>query len=177
LVREGKLVPLDNDAAADLFAQTRAMTSAAGLPAYEVSNHARPGTESRHNLSYWRYDDYAGVGPGAHGRRAGAATARVKKPENWLAAVRAGGHGIAEETPLPPDDRAREALLMGMRLETGIDAAHFEARTGVTLREATAPTGLAELARLGLIERTPTHLRLTERGRPLLNAVLAKFAA
>ena len=173
----GQIALPDEDTALELFETTRAMTAAAGLPAYEVSNHARPGTESRHNLSYWRYDDYAGVGPGAHGRRAGAATARVKKPENWLAAVQANRHAIADETPLPFEDRAREALLMGLRLEDGIDAAHFAARTGVALEAALDPRGAAELVRLGMIERTHTQLRLTERGRPLLNAVLARLAA
>ncbi len=173
----GQIALPDEDTALELFETTRAMTAKAGLPAYEVSNHARPGAESRHNLSYWRYDDYAGIGPGAHGRRGGVATARVKKPENWLAVVREDGHGIVEETALEPDDRAREALLMGLRLEAGIDAAHFEARTRVALEAATDPAGLAELRRLGMIARTSTHLRLTERGRPLLNTVLAKVAA
>jgi coproporphyrinogen III oxidase-like Fe-S oxidoreductase len=104
------------------------------------------------------------------------ATARVKKPENWLAAVREGGHGIAEETPLPQHDLAREALLMGMRLEDGIDAARFQTRTGVAIDDALDPRGAAELEALGLIARTPDRLRLTEAGRPLLNAVLAKLA-
>ncbi len=171
----GQIALLDEDTALELFETTRAMTAAAGLPAYEVSNHARPGTESRHNLSYWRYDDYAGIGPGAHGRRGGMATARVKKPENWLVAVGAGGHGIVEETPLPSEDRAREALLMGLRLEDGIEAAHFEARTGVALEAAIDADGAGELERLAMIVRTPARLRLTEAGRPLLNAVLAKL--
>ncbi|OJS43028.1 coproporphyrinogen III oxidase, partial [Escherichia coli] len=86
-VRRGDMVPLGDDEAADLFALTREMTAAAGLPAYEISNHARPGCESRHNLAYWRYQDYAGIGPGAHGRRGGIATVRHRKPENYLAAV------------------------------------------------------------------------------------------
>jgi putative oxygen-independent coproporphyrinogen III oxidase len=172
----GQIALPDEDTALELFEITRAMTAKAGLPAYEVSNHARPGSESRHNLSYWRYDDYAGIGPGAHGRRGQLATARVKKPENWLAAVREGGHGIAEETPLPQHDLAREALLMGMRLEDGIDAARFQTRTGVAIDDALDPRGAAELEALGLIARTPDRLRLTEAGRPLLNAVLAKLA-
>ena len=94
MVRQRQFEPLDDDAAADLFALTRELTEAAGLPAYEVSNHARPGEESRHNLTYWRYQDYAGIGPGAHGRRGGVATVRHKKPENWLAGLSANGHGI-----------------------------------------------------------------------------------
>ena len=103
------------------------------------------------------------------------ATARVKKPENWLAAVHTNGHAIADQTAIEPADRAREALLMGLRLDDGIDAAHFWARTGVALTAALDPRGLTELGRLGLIQHTPARLRLTERGRPLLNAVLAKL--
>ncbi len=98
-VRRGALVPMDADPAADLFALTREMTAAAGRPAYETSNHAREGEESRHNLTYWRYGDYFGIGPGAHGRRGGFATQRHRKPENWSAAVARDGHGIVEETP------------------------------------------------------------------------------
>ena len=111
-VRQGAFAPLDDDQAADLFALTREMTAAAGLPAYEVSNHARSGEESRHNLAYWRYQDYAGIGPGAHGRRHGVATLRHKKPENWLAAVAGRGNGLKEERPLGAREQASEALLM-----------------------------------------------------------------
>ncbi|MFT6571373.1 MAG: oxygen-independent coproporphyrinogen-3 oxidase, partial [Sphingomonas echinoides] len=99
----GRIVIPDGDSAADLFEATRAMTAAAGLPAYEISNHARLGAESRHNLVYWRYRDYAGVGPGAHGRRGGLATARHKKPENWISAVARNGHGAQIEEPLAPN--------------------------------------------------------------------------
>lgn len=102
----GRIVIPDGDSAADLFEATRADTKAAGLPAYETSNHARPGSESRHNLAYWRYQDYAGIGPGAHGRRDGLATVRRKKPENWLAAIERNGHGMEVEEPLTPS-RAR----------------------------------------------------------------------
>ena len=118
----GKLKPLDLDAAAALYELTDAMTSEAGLPAYEISNHARPGQESRHNLTYWRYGDYAGVGPGAHGRRLGMRTVRHRKPENFLSALHRNGHGIAEEAPLSPGEAADEALVMGLRLAEGIDA-------------------------------------------------------
>src|SRR5688500_7198288 len=99
-VRQGAFEPLADDPAADLFELTREHTAAAGLPAYEVSNHARPGEESRHNLAYWRYQDYVGVGPGAHGRRGNMATRRHKKPENFLEAVSRNGHGLAEERAL-----------------------------------------------------------------------------
>jgi len=172
----GKLVLPDEETAADLLDLTRATTAAAGLPAYEVSNHARPGAESRHNLAYWRYADYVGVGPGAHGRRRAAATVRHAKPEAWLAAVRERGHGIEAETALDPRARAEEALLMGLRLSEGIDAAAFEARTGLSLWSAVDARALDRLAHLGLVEATPDRLRLTPAGQPLLNAVLAQLA-
>jgi coproporphyrinogen III oxidase-like Fe-S oxidoreductase len=98
----------------------RSTTTAAGIPAYEISNHARVGEESRHNLSYWRYGDYLGIGPGAHGRVMGRATRRHRKPENWMASVDAARHGIDEETPLDPATRATEALMMGLRLAEGV---------------------------------------------------------
>ncbi|MFN5822368.1 MAG: coproporphyrinogen III oxidase, partial [Novosphingobium sp.] len=111
MVRKGDFTPLDDDTCADLFSLTREQTAAAGLPAYEISNHARLGEESRHNLTYWRYQDYVGIGPGAHGRRGGAATVRHKKPENWLSAVAANGHGIAESRVLGTREQAAEAML------------------------------------------------------------------
>ena len=107
LVRQGKLTPIDNDRGADLFEATRAMTAAKGLPAYEISNHARRGAESRHNLTYWRYNDYVGIGPGAHGRRDALATVRHKKPENWMTAVARNEHGLSIESPLAPAARPR----------------------------------------------------------------------
>jgi oxygen-independent coproporphyrinogen-3 oxidase len=173
----GRLVLPDEEASAELFELTRAMTAAAGLPAYEVSNHARPGAESRHNLAYWTYADYVGVGPGAHGRRGGRATVRAMKPEGWLARVAADGHGIDEETPLESATRAEEALLMGLRLERGIDTRAFEARTGVPLDGAVDLGAVAELERLGLVVRDAAGLRLTAAGMPLLNAVIARLAA
>lgn len=176
LYASGKLVLPDEETSADLFDLTRAMTAAAGLPAYEVSNHARPGAESRHNLAYWRYADYVGVGPGAHGRRGGTATVRRMKPEGWLAAVHGAGHGIETETPLDPATRAQEALLMGLRLTGGIDAAMFEASTGIGLWSAVDAAALDRLTRLGLIEASPDRLRLTPAGQPLLNAVIAELA-
>ena len=99
------LEPLDEDRAAALFELTQDRTTAAGLPAYEISNHAAPGAESRHNLTYWRYGDYAGVGPGAHGRRGGMRTQRHRKPENYLTALARNGHGLVEEAPLSPLER------------------------------------------------------------------------
>jgi oxygen-independent coproporphyrinogen-3 oxidase len=171
----GRLVLPDGDAAADLWDATRAMAAAAGLPAYETSNHARPGAESRHNLTYWRYGDYAGIGPGAHGRRGSvdggaAATTRHRKPENWLAAVDRNGHGLQTEEPLAPHARATEALLMGLRLSEGVDVARIAALAG-----GTAPVdwaAVARLERLGLMARDGDRLRVREAGAPLLDAIL-----
>ena len=172
----GELVLPHEDVSADLFELTQAMTVAAGLPGYEVSNHARHGAESRHNLAYWTYADYVGVGPGAHGRRYGEATIRHKKPENWIAAVRANGHGIAESVQLSPDVRAGEALLMGLRLRDGIDARTFGARTGRALLDSVDRTRLARMIALGFVESDSAGLRLTAAGRPLVNAVLGELA-
>ena len=171
----GRLRTPDADTSADLFDFTQAATEAAGLPAYETSNHARPGAESRHNLAYWTYGDYAGVGPGAHGRRAGVATVRHKKPENWNAAI-AAGTGIVETNDLDPATRATEALMMGLRLTAGIDAATFERRTGTALSDAVDLEAVARLSDLGLVEHDAAGLRLTRAGRPLVNAVLRDLA-
>ena len=171
----GRIAIPDGDTAADLFEATRAMTAAAGLPAYETSNHARAGAESRHNLTYWRYGDYAGVGPGAHGRRGGMATVRRRKPENWLAAVDRNGHGMEIEDPLVPHDRATEALLMGLRLREGVDLTRIARLAG-----GTAPidhAAVARLATLGLIVREGAWLRVTEAGALLLDAILPEIVS
>lgn len=173
LVRDGTLTPLDDDAAADLFALTRAMTAASGLPAYETSNHARAGEESRHNLTYWRYQDYVGIGPGAHGRRQGMATVRHRKPENFLRAVAERGHGIAEERALPLREQAMEALLMGLRLTEGIRPPALAERFGMAERDLIDPRGRERLATMGFLNDTEQHLSVTERGAPLLEALLA----
>ena len=175
LFQQGKLVPLDNDAAADLFESTRARLATAGLPAYEISNHARAGAESRHNLTYWRYGDYAGIGPGAHGRRDGVATVRHKKPENWLGAVARNGHGMVSEDVLPARDRAIEALLMGLRLREGVDLDRIASRSGVA--EPVNRDAIARLAALGLIDAAPPRLTVTERGFGVLDAILTEVVA
>jgi oxygen-independent coproporphyrinogen-3 oxidase len=174
-VRQGTFSPLDDDPAADLFALTRAMTAAAGIPAYEVSNHARPGQESRHNLAYWRYRDYAGVGPGAHGRRGGHATVRHKKPENWLAAVASRGHGIAEERALGLREQASEALLMGLRLAEGVDLAALSRRFTVPQSDLIDADRLALHRSLGLVATEGDRLTITEAGMPLLDALLGEL--
>ena len=174
-VRLGAFTPLDDDPAADLFAMTAAMTGAAGLPAYEVSNHARPGQESRHNLTYWRYRDYAGIGPGAHGRRGGAATVRHKKPENWLAAVAEQGHGIAEERVLDHREQTSEALLMGLRLTEGVDLADISARFGVPIPDLVVAERLALYNSLGLVAASGNRLIVSPAGMPLLDALLGEL--
>jgi oxygen-independent coproporphyrinogen-3 oxidase len=177
LHKQGKLSLPDPDTSADLFELTRAMTAAVGLPAYEVSNHARPGAESRHNLAYWTYGDYIGIGPGAHGRRQGVATERLKKPEAWRDAVARHGHGMAGETRLTPDERATEALVMGLRLAAGIDAGRFEARTGVALARALRADRVARFAAQGLLQHDAAGLRLTAAGQPFVDSVLKDIAA
>ena len=177
LVRDGSLDPLADDPAAELFALTRALTDAAGIPAYEVSNHARPGEQSRHNLAYWRYSDYAGVGPGAHGRRGGMATLRHKKPENWLEAVGRKGNGLQSGTALAPTEQAAEALLMGLRLGEGIDLGAIAQRFGFTADALILPDKVALYARLGLVVRAGDHLTVTPAGMPLLDALLAELVA
>ena len=177
LVRDGSLDPLADDPAAELFALTRAMTDASGIPAYEVSNHARPGEQSRHNLAYWRYSDYAGVGPGAHGRRGGLATLRHKKPENWLEAVAREGNGLQSETVLIPAEQAAEALLMGLRLAEGIDLGALAARFGFAPDALVLPDKVALYSRLGLVEYSENRLTVTPAGMPLLDALLAELVA
>jgi oxygen-independent coproporphyrinogen-3 oxidase len=166
----GRLTIPDGDDAADLFEATRAMTASAGIPAYEISNHARPGAESRHNLAYWRYRDYAGVGPGAHGRRGGLATVRRKKPENWLAAVARNQHGMEVEEPLAPFFRSSEALLMGLRLREGVDLARVASLAGADIADVVDERAIARLP--DFIRREGDRLRVTDRGMLLLDAIL-----
>jgi putative oxygen-independent coproporphyrinogen III oxidase len=166
--------PLDSEPAAELFELTQEQTAAAGLPAYEISNHARPGEESRHNLAYWRYRDYAGVGPGAHGRRLGQRTVRHRKPENFLAAVAHNGHGLVEEEPLSAIEAAREALVMGLRLAEGIDTEALAEQLGVD--RLVDEDAVARLEKLGLVQRTEARLATTQAGRLLLDSILAELA-
>jgi len=168
LFEKGELAAYDPDTAADLFEATRALTSAAGLPPYEVSNHARPGAESRHNLTYWRYSDYAGIGPGAHGRRGGLATVRHKKPENWMAAIVRNAHGLSVEDPLTSHDRAVEALVMGLRLAEGVDLARWP-DAPIDLR------AIETLSAHGLIVQHGTRLMVTDKGMPVLEAILREI--
>jgi oxygen-independent coproporphyrinogen-3 oxidase len=170
----GKFTPLDVDTAADMFELTEEATSAASLPAYEISNHARAGEESRHNLTYWRYGDYAGIGPGAHGRRQGLRTVRHRKPENFLAAVTRNASGIAEEAPLSPVEAADEALVMGLRLAEGVDPQAIADRFG--LSRLLAPAAVSRLIASGHLQWSGQRLRTTARGRLLLDHILGEIA-
>jgi len=172
LARQGKLAMPDDDTAADLYETTQEICGRAGLPAYEISNHARIGAECRHNLLYWRYGDYAGVGPGAHGRltlqgrRVASETARL--PERWLEEVEHRGHSVTL-SDIAPDDARREHLLMGLRLAEGIDLSAYRARW------CAAPNAsrVEKLSKAGLIAMQGNRLAATPRGRLLLNAVIA----
>lgn len=173
----GKIQTPDDDTAADLYDLTQAVTAELGLPAYEVSNHAAPGAQSRHNLTYWRYGDYAGIGPGAHGRltthHGKFATETERHPESWLKLVRAQGHGMTANAALSVDDQAEEMLLMGLRLDEGLDLGRLESLGG----PAPAPRRLQDMVDLGMIERLGNaRIRATAKGRPVLNAVIAELA-
>jgi putative oxygen-independent coproporphyrinogen III oxidase len=173
----GKLVVPDGDAASALYEVTQEMTERAGMPAYEISNHASPGEESRHNLTYWRYGEYAGIGPGAHGRivvdEVRRATSTQRNPERWAELVEAGAHGIIEDVALSRAEEADEALLMGVRLTEGIDLSRLAARTGLS----PGRRAIDELVQLQLIERLGAgRLRATASGRMVLNEVVLRLA-
>jgi len=174
----GKLQVPEGELAQALYEVTQEMTAAAGLPAYEVSNHAAPGEESRHNLTYWRYGEYAGVGPGAHGRvltDAGRlATATERQPERWAERIEAEGHGIAERTMLGASEQMDEALIMGLRLSEGLDLDRLQRIGSMRPR----PAEIARLVALGLIEADGhRRLRATPRGRIVLNEVVLRLAS
>ena len=173
----GKLKVPDADLARELWDVTQAEMQGAGMPAYEVSNHARPGAESRHNLTYWRYGEYAGVGPGAHGRLMTAKGRRAhsteKHPEMWLTVVEGEGHGLVEDDALSPDEMGDEFLLMGLRLAEGIEPKRYEALTGKPL----SGSRISSLVADGMVEMTPLgRIRVTSEGFPVLDAVVADLA-
>ena len=162
------------DTAADMFEATQDICGAAGMPAYEVSNHAKLGSESRHNLIYWQAGDYAGIGPGAHGRLTLAgrrhATEAWSQPDKWLREVERGAPDKLQ-TPLAPEEQADEYLMMGLRLTDGIDLTRYAAMRGAPLCEV----AISELAELGLVEVIDTRLRTTLRGRMVLNAIIERL--
>jgi putative oxygen-independent coproporphyrinogen III oxidase len=171
LQQAGKLIIPDDDSAAALYEVTQELTEAAGLPAYEISNHAKPGHESRHNLTYWRYHDYAGVGPGAHGRINGLATVCEKYPETWVSRVEAEGHALVEQTQLTVAEQAPEYLLMAMRINEGLNLKRHAALAG----RAIAADKIEALAALNLLREVDGHLQATSRGRPILNAIIREL--
>jgi len=170
----------DDETAAILYDATAEEAEKFGLLPYEVSNYARPGSESRHNLAYWRYGDYAGIGPGAHGRvsMGGAllATRRHRAPEPWAERVERDGHGSTDERAVSAEERAREMLLMGLRLTDGIDEARFLARTGIALDDALEPDILARALDEDYLQRDNGHLRATPEGRKRLDSLLGALA-
>ncbi len=171
----GKLILPDDDLSRALWDVTQEVTAQAGLPAYEVSNHARPGAEARHNLVYWRYGTYAGIGAGAHGRLQVGGTRRAtfteRAPEAWLTRVEADGQGIVSDETLTQAEQADEMLLMGLRLREGVDLARH-ARLGGRIDL----DRLAMLEAEGLVAREADRLRVTPAGFPVLNAVIAALA-
>ena len=173
----GDFILPDEDTQAALYETTLARLEAAGLPAYEISNHARPGAECRHNLVYWRYGDYVGAGPGAHGRltlgAARVATRQYRAPETWLDAVERAGHGGEEPTALTPREQRDELLMMGLRLAEGISRARLRERLGLDLETALDPRRVAPLVEAGFLELDEKRLAATAAGRQRLNAVLA----
>lgn len=170
----GELPVMDDDAAAELYEQTAAIMAEAGLPAYEISNYAAPGGESRHNLAYWRYDDYIGIGPGAHGRIESAttnkktATFNTRSPEKWLEQVQRTGNGLAEQTAISAEDALAERILMGLRLRDGID---FDA----AIKTAMDHTALARFAHAGWLQQQNGRLWATPAGMLRLNAMLPRL--
>jgi oxygen-independent coproporphyrinogen-3 oxidase len=183
MAARGELVLPGEDRQEALYDATLDVLANAGLPAYEVSNHAKPGSESRHNRVYWRYEDYVGVGPGAHGRitveGAKRATRQEKAPETWLAGVAAQGHATAEDEALAPRTQADEALMMGLRVTEGIDSRRFRRVTGMKLE---APSGadaaldtsrVDRLVRDGFLARTAHGFAPTAQGLKLVNALVS----
>jgi oxygen-independent coproporphyrinogen-3 oxidase len=178
LYQAGKLKMPDEDLAADFYELTQELTASAGLPAYEISNHARPGQESRHNLLYWRYGEYAGIGPGAHGRilleGARHATATEKLPFAWQQKVAERGHGLVTDDVLTWEEEGDELLVMGLRLREGIDPRRFAQLSGRQISEGQ----IRELKSIGFVESLPNgNLRVTDKGWPVLDAVVADLAA
>jgi putative oxygen-independent coproporphyrinogen III oxidase len=174
----GKLAVPDEDRGRALYDATQEVCASAGLPAYEISNHAQPGAECRHNLVYWRAHEYAGIGPGAHGRLdvdgQRRATATEKRPESWLLRVEGFGHGITSDEPLTDEQRGDEFLLMGLRLAEGIDPARYARLAGRALDKRR----IARLREQGAVEMTASgRLRVTLAGFPVLDAVVADLAA
>ncbi len=179
--KSGRLRGPDEDVAVALFDATQEMCAAAGLPAYEISNHAAPGSECRHNLTYWRYGDYVGAGPGAHGRVRAAgqafATRQFRSPERWLAAVEEHGHGVEAREALDRTTRIEELLMMGLRLVEGVGARRFQEVAAAPLYQRLPAQNLVRLVDGGFVEMDAAGLRITPRGRALTSAITGEIVA
>jgi oxygen-independent coproporphyrinogen-3 oxidase len=204
--KRGELPTLDDDAAADMYALTASIMEAHNMPAYEISNYANPGQESLHNLTYWRGDDYIGVGPGAHGRalfgghaapayaprslpcevvvknssaypRTFLSTENIKSPERWLEKVEAEGNGLNVQTQITDDERRRELIMMGLRLTSGIDYADWQFRTGLDVRAAINSDALQQLVQQGFLTGDDARMRVTPVGALILNTITGKLLA
>lgn len=179
--RRGKFSLPDEDLAASLFQLTQEQTEAAGLPAYETSNHANLGQQSHHNLAYWRGEPYVGIGPGAHGRLPGRNTGsayahqQIKRPEDWLASVNAAGCGLETLEEIDPNERAVETIMMGLRLKEGISLPAFNARFTQGIQHYLDNKVITELAADGYVVKSKDALALTAKGAPLLNFLLTKI--
>jgi len=178
--RRGEIVLPEGELAARLYEATAEEAERFGLRRYEISNYAKPGAESRHNLAYWRYADYLGIGPGAHQRltlaRGRIAESRHRAPEPWAALVEAQGHGGAHREEIGIEDSAREMLLMGLRLTEGIDSARFAARTGMTIEDALDQAMVRAAIAEGYLEQRAGKIRATDAGLIRLDALLAAIA-
>ncbi|MDG1996325.1 MAG: radical SAM family heme chaperone HemW [Emcibacteraceae bacterium] len=180
--RQGKLVIPTEDVSAQMYDLTNQICADFGYPSYEVSNYARPGEESRHNLTYWKYEDYIGIGAGAHGRISYGgntySTVQNKKPETWLKAVQANGHATKEMTKLNEREMAEEMIMMGLRLVDGISNEKFEARIGKPIENFIQMDQLEQLRDQGFLElSSQDRLQLSAKGRPLLNQILGQILA
>ncbi|WP_438725983.1 radical SAM family heme chaperone HemW [Parasphingorhabdus sp. DH2-15] len=174
-VRRNVFAPMDDERAADFYLATAQQTQAAGLNAYEISNYAASQQQSRHNLTYWRYGDYAGIGPGAHGRRGGMATERHKKPENYLSAIERNQHGMKVENLLTPIEAAQEAVLMGLRLMEGIDLHALEQRFKLARENIIDMESLAILTSQNICTFNGNILNINDESRLLLDGILAQI--
>lgn len=170
---EFQLPPEDEQA--EMFEITQALTAGAGLPAYEVSNHARPGGECRHNLTYWLGGDYAGIGPGAHGRLTGEAFRQHRAPDVWLKRVEEHGHATQEREALDPATRAEEMVMMGLRLTGGIHADTFATASGRRLWDVLDADGVARMVEGGFLEKNAAGIKATPAGMLVLNALTAEI--
>jgi oxygen-independent coproporphyrinogen-3 oxidase len=174
-VRRNVFAPMDDERAADFYLATAQQTQAAGLNAYEISNYAASQQQSRHNLTYWRYGDYAGIGPGAHGRRNRMATERHKKPENYLSAIERNRHGMKVENLLTPIEAAQEAVLMGLRLMEGVDLHALEQRFGLARESIIDMQNLTILTSQSVCTIDNNILNTNDENRLLLDGILAQI--